>query len=330
MTRTLAWTMAVGACVCGLLTGCDRPPGPPATVDHKVPKRLAVAPGHAAEQTAVTAAKTAHVNYQYRLEVLKAYYRQTGNMDKERWTDREIKNLANAQTFTWEGTPAVVAPKGESLTDADEHLLVEYVIQARKEYIKAVRDLAGFYGTSAPNAYKQKRVINILERFDPVRTYRYFLEAELPPAGLKPVEVVPQADQLYAKALELHEGGKGLLRTFLTTDYDKQRQALRIFLDLVRRYPRSTKISLSAFYIGEIYKEYFNENIRAVAWYERACQWDPNITRPARFQAAVVQDLRLFNRAKAIELYRQVIIHEQFNASNVRFAHDRIRELTRT
>jgi hypothetical protein len=57
-------------------------------------------------------------------------------------------------------------------------------------------------------------------------------------------------------------------------------------------------------------------------------QWDPNLTMPARFQAAVVADYRLYNKAEAIELYRQVIQHEQFNASNVQWAHNRIRDLT--
>jgi len=51
---------------------------------------------------------------------------------------------------------------------------------------------------------------------------------------------------------------------------------------------------------------------------------------PSRFQAAVVTDLRLYNKTEAIELYRQVIQHEQFNASNVQFAHNRIRDLTKS
>ena len=152
--------------------------------------------------------------------------------------------------------------------------------------------------------------------------------AEVPPAALKPVEVIPQADEMYEKAVALHEEGKGILHIFATTSYPKQRQALGILLRMVRLYPRSTKIALAAYHIGEIYKEYFNENIRAVHWYGRAWQWDVNITKPARFQAATVHDIRLLNRAKAIELYRQVILHEQFNSTNVRWSHNRIRDLT--
>jgi tetratricopeptide (TPR) repeat protein len=314
MSKTLAWTTVLGACVWSLTAGCDRPVGPPKTANHKVPKSLAVAPGNAAERGAVTAAEEARVNYHYRLTVLRSYY----------------KNLAQAHTFTWEGVAEVNPPKGESLASADEHLLVEYTVSARKAYLKALRDLVKFYRSADANSYKAERVANILDRFDPVRTYMYFMEAELPPASLRPVEVIPEAEEMYAKGIQLYEEGKGIFRTFVTTDYRKERRALEVLLRLVRTYPQSTKIALAAYHIGEIYKEYFNENLRAVHWYERAWQWDANLTKPARFHAAAVHDYRLYNRAKAVELYRQTIIHEQFNASNVRFAHQRIRELTGT
>ena len=330
MTKATAWMMAVGLFACGLTIGCDQPVSPPKTADNKVPGALAVIPGNRNEMEAVVKAETARVNYRYRLLVLQSYYTQTGNMDKHRWTQRELKNLAAAHTFEWEGTPEVAMPKGESLANADEHLLVEYVVSARKEYLRAMGDLLDYYKETAPNSYKAQRVANVLERFDPIRTYMYFLEAEIPQADRRSVEVIPEADRMYDQAIDLYEKGKGILRTFVTTDYRRQRRALGILLQLVHKHPRSTKVALAAYHIGEIYKEYFNENVRAVHWYERAWQWDPNVTKPARFQAAAVHDLRLYNRAKAIELYRQVIIHEQFNASNVRFAHNRIRELTGT
>jgi TolA-binding protein len=189
-------------------------------------------------------------------------------------------------------------------------------------------DVQDFYRRTGVNSYKAQRVANVLQRLDPVHMYMYVLQAEIPPADVKPIEVIPQADKMFAQGVDLYEKGKGILHTFITTDYNKERQALLILLDLIHRYPRSTKVAQAAFYIGEIYKEYFNEDVRACQWYERAWQWDKGLTLPARFQAAVVNDLRLYNRAKAIELYRQVIQHEQFDASNVAFSHRRIRELT--
>ena len=114
----------------------------------------------------------------------------------------------------------------------------------------------------------------------------------------------------------------------VTTSYPKQRQALLKFRELIDKYPTSNKLAQSAYYVGEIYKEYFNENVRAVHWYRRAWQLDPNIPVPARFQAATVYDLRLQDKEKAIECYRLAIKHEQFNSSNVRYSHQRIAELS--
>jgi len=319
--------MFVVLLACGFLAGCDRPPSPPKTANNRLPRTLTVTAGNTAETAAATSAESARVNYRYRLTVLGTYYVRTGDLDKARWVQRETKNLDDAQTFQWSGIPEITPPAGESLSDADEHLLVEYVLGARTAYLNAMRSLLGFYRDKAGDLYKAQRVSNVLDRFDPIRTYKYFLEAEMPAATHRPVQVVPEADKMYAQAIKLHKRGKGILGP-LTTNYEKERQALMLLLNLVNRYPQSTKIALAGFYIGEIYKEYFNENIRAVAWYVRAVQWDANLTKPARFQAAAVQDYRLYNKAKAIELYRQVIQHEQFNAGNVQWAHNRIRKLT--
>jgi TolA-binding protein len=320
-----------------LLAGCgEGTPGldlkapPPSTADWRVPDKLAVPPGNEEELSAVTAAERARVNYRYRLTVLQDFYKLQGNMDKLRWAEREIRNLENAYTFTWEGVPQVQPPAGESLQNADEHLMAEYAVSARAEFLKAVDGLMKFYNTTAPGSYKAKRLANVKQRFDSIRTYMYFMDAEMPPKDLKPIEVIPAADKLYAEGVGLYQRGKGPLQFAATTNYRLERDALDKFLKLVRYYPRSTKVAVAAFHIGEIYKEYFNEDVRAVAWYERAWTWDPAIVKPARFQAATVHDYRLMNKAKAIECYRGAIMHEQFNSGNVEWAHRRIRELTGT
>ena len=100
------------------------------------------------------------------------------------------------------------------------------------------------------------------------------------------------------------------------------------FRQLIDKYPASTKIAQSAYYIADIYKEYFDENLRALAWYERVWQWDKHITLPARSQAAFIYDFRLGRRGKAIALYQEVIKHEQFDRNRVRYAKQRIKELT--
>ena len=321
--RPVSRLTAFGVVACCVLCGCDVPASPPKTAEGKAAKFVAVAPGP--ELDAVTALETARVNYDYRLQVLVDYYFKVGNMDKHNWAVREKNNLAQARTFVWEGVPQVLAPTGESLADADEHVLVEYAVSARNNYIDAVEKLAAVY-EHQQQAFKAGLVRNMQQRLDPVRTYMYFLEAEIPPAEMKPETVVPEADAMFKEALSLHRQGKGLLPGL--TDYNKQRQALMKFLKLVHKHPRSTKIALAAYYIAEIYKEYFNENVRAVHWYERAWQWDPNVPEPARFQAATVYDIRLHNFTRAVECYRQALQHDPERWGNDATAQKRIEELT--
>ncbi|HUS47179.1 MAG TPA: hypothetical protein VM098_03600, partial [Phycisphaerae bacterium] len=173
---------------------------------------------------------------------------------------------------------------------------------------------------------KVRLVENALDRFDPAYRYSYFLEAEIHGPELRPTDAIPEADALYQRALRLHREGQGLLGPF-TTDYRKQIKSLVLFRELIQTHPRSTKIALSAYYIAEIYKEYRNEDVRAVKWYERAWQWDPHITEPARFQAATVYDYRLKEPAKAADLYRKSITEDPWRWHNREFARDRIKVL---
>ncbi len=323
MRKMISLAAAAGFVLSFVSLACDRPPSAPRRADWEKVDVLAVPENDATERAAVRSVEAARVNYKYRLEVLAGYYQKVGNLDKYTWTQRELKNLAQAQQFQWQGVETIKPPEGESIGRADEKYLVEAVIQARQNWKQAVKELADLYRRRG-NDLKMKCVQNILERFDPIRTYTYFLSAEIPPADLEPQEVIPEADQMYEKAMKLYEKGRILP---LVIDYDKERKALMTFRELIHKYPQSTKIALSAYYIAEIYKEYFNENVRAVHWYKRAWQWDPTLPKPARFQAAVVHDYRLHNYGKAIECYRAAIEHEQFNSSNVSFAHKRIREL---
>ncbi len=309
-----------------LAVGCDVPPSPPSTPSGGAVKDITVAAGDADELAAVTELERARVNYKYRLEVLHSYYDSVGNMDKSVWAQNELDNLEKAHTFKWEGTPKVVPPEGESVENADERLLAEYVVDARNQYLQAVENLGKFYADKG-YALKQKLVVNMQKRFDPVRTYMYFLSAEIPGAEIGPTEVVPEADRMFEQALKLFHEGKGIAGPF-TTNYNKERKALMIFRDLLTQYPRSTKVALSAYYIGDIYKEYFDEDIRSIYWYQRAWEWDPNVTEPARFQAATIYDIRLHNHAKAVELYRDALKYDPPRLGNRDYAERRIKELT--
>ncbi len=305
-------------------SGCDSPPAGPNTADGKAVKTVAVNPSDAAEAAAVSDLQSAAGAYKQALKVLQTYYVKTGAYHKQVWTEKELANLNGAQTFTFEGVSAPVTPPSESVADINEAAAVETVLAKRRNWQRRLEKLTRHYSQKGLN-FKLALVRNIQARFDPIRTYVYFMHAEVPPADLKPAGVIGAADALFKEALKLYRQGKPLPGI---TDYPKQRQALLKFRQLVKKYPTSTKIAQSAYYIAEIYKEYFGENLRALAWYERAWQWDKNITLPARSQAAYIYDFRLGQRGKAIALYQEVIKCEGFDWNRVRYARQRIKELT--
>jgi len=326
--KTGKWSLLLLLAAVGMpAIGCDSKPSP---VRHGYRQgwsaidTLAVTPGDELEIKAVTAAEVARVQYRYRLTVLRGYCDKIGDADRYNWSGKEIKNLDDAQWFKWTGIPEVLPPSGESLVDADPRLLVEFVLTSRATYKKAMADLEKFY-TSRMSLEKAKFVSRVRGRFDPVRTYVYFFSAEAPPENLKPVKVIPAAEELYAKGLSLYKRASLIP---LAPNYKKQREALRLFLTITEQHPTSTKSPLAAFYIGHIYREYFNEDVRAVMWYQRAWTWDPRIQIGARFQAAVVWDYRLQNHQRALELYQAVLDHEFDDLTNREFARRRIAELT--
>ena len=322
MDRTFVRMTVLASLASFLVAGCDSKPGVPVTASGRQPESITV--NSASERDAATTLESARVNYRYRLEVLQSYYNHVGNAARYQWTVQEIQNLDEAQQFRWRGVAEVVAPTGESIENTDEQLLVEYLVQARNTYLQAVDELAAFYERQGLT-FQAAVVRNMQARCHKHRRYDYL--DTVPPADLRPTQVISEADAMYEKAFALYQSGRGPLRSFVTTDYDKQREALDMFKDLIRLYPNSTKIALSAYWIAEINKEYFNIDLLACKWYERAWTWDPNIPKPARFQAATVWDYRLKNRSRAVECYKLAVKYEQFNQSNVSWALGRIEKL---
>ncbi len=307
-----------------LPAGCNlRPSGPKTTAGKKV-RSVAVNPADPAEGEAAKKLLAAEMRYGHALKTLRAYYVKVGAYDKRECADRELENLEKARTWEFEGAARAPEPPAEPVEDVTEAALVEHMLSARADWKAALAGLADHYHGKGFN-FKLALIRNVQRRFDPVREYSYFLHAEIPPPTLKPREFIQAADDLFENALRIHRRGKPLPGI---TSYPKQRKALGMFRQLVYKYPTSTKIARSAYYIGEIYKEYFKgEDARAVQWYERAWQWDANIRLPARSQAAFVYDFRMHHRGKALELYREVIKHEQFAPDRVRYAYQRIGEL---
>ena len=307
-----------------ILAGCDSPPTPRKYVVLTI-DAVTLNPENAQESQHVYDFLQAQANYEGALAVLKSHYTTANDLEHINWVEREQLNLQNARMFLWEGVESPL-PSDAVLTAGNESMLVENLVGIRDTYVAAAKALADYYEQYGPED-NAKAAASILERYDLIRTYVYLDDAEFPPLDLSPSEGIVEANALFKEAVKLHEKGKGWARTFFSTDYQTQRKALKRFKDVIEQYPTSDKISEAAFYIGDIYKEYFNEDVRAVHWYERAWTWDPEVPHPARFQAATVYDLRLNNKAHALFLYKRVLTEEQFDPSNAYFAAQRIEEI---
>jgi len=212
------------------------------------------------------------------------------------------------------------------IADAKEVDIVEGVLTHRARYRKLLEILRDYYAEHGYST-KQKWAEAELADLSRVKPYKYIMSAEIPATRLRPQHSIAEADAMYDQGVELmRKGGHGV-----PVLYNRQhmRQALEKFTELIRKYPDSDKIDDAAFCNGEILKEYFrNCETLSVQWYERCRQWDPRSPHPALFQAAVVYDYRLKDRAKALELYHRVLEEETFNKSNTAFASRRIYELT--
>ena len=257
------------------------------------------------------------------LSDLQSYYERIGEHQRARWAVKEQKNLAETQDFYFEGVSEPAPPVRGSMDPASEEYLVENMVTARNAYRKAADELAQYY-EERPEDFKAFMIHTMQARFHPEETYDYLFRVILPPDNLEPVEVIPLADEMYYRAEQLHIEGRQIPAA---ADYEKQRESLKLFRELIRQYPTSTKIAMAAYYIGEIYKEYFREHYLATLWYERSWTWDPYVPKPARFQAAVQFDLNLHDRARAVELYKACLEFEPYYPSHVQFATERVEKL---
>jgi hypothetical protein len=257
--------------------------------------------------------------YHEALVRLHACYREKGNHIKLRWVDRE---LAGLQRIEEPNRPRAVqlASRGQEVD------LVEDLVTARKAYHRSLGELRRTYQAMG-NPTKLRWVDLEVEDASKIQAFQYLTDAEIPGPWLRPTESIPAADILFEKAYaRMKEGGHGVpafYREEIMVD------ALEMMKRLIHHYPTSDKIDDAAFYCGEIHKEYLKDQHEiAVQWYERAWTWDPHTPHAARFQAAVVYDYRMHDRARALELYHDVLKHETSDWTNVAFAKERIRQLT--
>ena len=189
-----------------------------------------------------------------------------------------------------------------NIAKAGETDFVEQIAVNRQAYRQGLELLVKYY-TRTGNNMKFKWAKAELAALDSIPQYKYIVMAETAGANLRASTSIPEADDLYLDALDLEKEAGVLI-------FGKNNDTLRLALDkydrLIRNYPSSDKIDDAAYKAGEIY-EYFQDYSIALLYYDRAFQWDPDTTHPAKFRSARILDKRLHRNAEALELYQQAI-----------------------
>lgn len=247
------------------------------------------------------------------------------NVDKLRIRTRSPEGPVDAQLMA-DRPEAIEEGVDIAIVARREIDIVEALVEHRTRYHQLLRELNEYYRAHG-DATKLTWADFEMSGLRTVKAFRYLMDAEVASDTLRPADSIPEADELFAKGMDLmRRGGHGIPAVYRQ---DHMIEAAELFRNLIELYPSSDKIDDAAFYCGEIHKEYLpGQELIAVNWYERAWTWDPATPHAARFQAAVVYDYRLHDRDRALELYQEALKHEAGNSSNVRFATRRIHQLT--
>ena len=192
-------------------------------------------------------------------------------------------------------------PPGAVASDIE---LVERLLAARRDYQTTLEQLRTYYAGTG-DVERARWAEEELRQFHRMAKQAYRLELDVPPPTLQAAYNIPEANELYRRAMTYKDRGWG-------TDYiDNQRRAELLFQQILTNYPQSDKIDDAAYQLGDIYEsKAYRQYRRATAYYERCVQWNPNTQFDARLRAARLYDHQLNERSKAIELYRDVTTHE--------------------
>ncbi|MBN1342642.1 MAG: tetratricopeptide repeat protein [Phycisphaerae bacterium] len=204
--------------------------------------------------------------------------------------------------------------------------LVEDAQRMKDEYRQALETLLAYYrryGYYEKGNWAEREI----DELRSVTRYPYLGDHTAASAKYEPKETLAEADNLFAEARKLHEEATGL-GGLLGGGKEKLKKALDTYRRIIERYPTSDKIDEAAFYAGEIYaSDPYKEYTLAINFYQRCLNWNPSTELPAKFRMAVVYDYHLRDREKALALYKEVI-DSSGNRSNVRFAQERVRQIT--
>ena len=190
---------------------------------------------------------------------------------------------------------------GKATSDVE---LVERLLAARRDYQVALEGLRAHY-ISVGDTERVQWAEEELREFHRVNKQAYNLDLDVPPPTLRPEKNIPEANELYKRAMTYKDRGWG-------TDYvDNERRAEMLFQQVLTSYPDSDKIDDVAYRLGELYESKgYKQYKRAGLYYQRCFQWNPKTHFDARLRAARLYDRVLLDRAEATRLYEEVLSHE--------------------
>ncbi len=212
-------------------------------------------------------------------------------------------------------------PSGGTSTAGKGDLeLVQKLIVARKDYQTTLEELRKTYLT-AGDVERARWAEDELRQYHRIPKFAFRLELDVPPPTLTGQSNVPEANQLYIRAMSYKDKG------WAQESADNQRRAEILFQELLSKYPTSNKISDAAYMLGDIYeKPPYKMFRRAAVYFERSFQWNANTTHDGRLRAARLYDSKTLDRARAMELYREVTTHTH-DAKQLQEAQRRLTEL---
>jgi TolA-binding protein len=226
-------------------------------------------------------------------------------MSFRRFLYGSIVGVAGITPLLWAQPPGSPADKGKAPTGAVSDIeKVERVLAARRDYQVALEQLRMHY-IQAGDIERARWAEEELRQFHRMNKQAYRLELDVPPPTLQAQQNIPEANELYKRAMTYK--GKGWWTDFL----DNQRRAELLFQQILTNYPQSDKIDDAAYQLGDIYESSaYKQYRRAAQYFERCFQWNVNTQFDARLRAAHLYDKYLQERTRAIELYREITTHE--------------------
>jgi tetratricopeptide (TPR) repeat protein len=202
--------------------------------------------------------------------------------------------------------------------------IVEEMSINRQAYRHGLELLVEHY-TKTGNNMKLRWAKKELAALDTIPQYNYIIEAITAGPNLRASAIIPEAELMYRDAVRIERQAKGLLIIY---NENLLRLALDKYNQLIRKHPTSDKIDDAAFRAAAIH-EHFGDYTIAVLYYERTYQWDPDTIYPARFKTAYILDQRLhIRRAKALELYQEILKRGALPKKRKEFIEERIMKLT--